>query len=170
MHVLRWLKQAGIVILVAFAFGLSIAVLKGGEAGVRDSIGNMSAPWLLLPYFAGTTTGRPIRGAMIGGATCLAALAGFYTAEAFVLDLGGHPVLTNLVLTLGAGRYYFAAGILAGPLFGALGGICTRHRRAVTAAIIGLTLVGEPIAVFAWLGSQGIASSDTGFVVQYPVL
>jgi hypothetical protein len=151
-------------------FGIAVAVLKGSDTGIRDAIGNVSAPWLLLPYFAGTGQRGLGRGALMGGITCLAALTGFYLAEAFVLDLGGHPLTTNLALTLGAGRYYFVAGLLSGPLFGALGGVRMRHRRAMTAVVVGLALIGEPFAVFAWLSSQGIAPSDTGLVVQYPAL
>src|SRR5437763_16004251 len=117
--------RALLVIAVSVAFGIMVAVLKGGDAGVRDSIGNISAPWLLLPYFAGTMTRGWSRGAIAGLVSCLAALAGFYAAEAFVLDLGGHPVATNLALTLSSGRIYFAAGMVSGPVFGALGALRT---------------------------------------------
>src|SRR5206468_9247000 len=103
---------------------------------------------LLLPYFAGTMTRDWIRGALMGAAACLAALVGFYVAEAFVLDLGGHPITTNLTLTLGSGRMYFAAGLVCGPVFGAIGGLQTRFRTAITAAVVGLALIGEPLAVF----------------------
>src|SRR2546421_12716221 len=108
------------VIAVSFAFGMVVAVLKGSDMGVRDAIGNISAPWPLLPYFAGTMTRGWVRGAMMGALACLIALVAFYVAEAFVLDLGRHPVLTNLALTLSAGRVYFAAGVVCGPVFGAI--------------------------------------------------
>lgn len=158
------------IVLTAATFGVAVAVLKGSDAGLRDAIGNISAPWVLLPYFAGTLNRGLIRGALMGGATSLAALTGFYVAEAFVLDLGGHPVLSNLALTLDAGRLYFIAGLVTGPPLGALAGISARHRRAMSAVVVALALAGEPLAVFAWLRSQGIAAADTGFVVQYPAL
>jgi hypothetical protein len=158
------------VIFASILFGIAVAVLKGGDAGVRDSIGNVSAPWLLLPYFAGATTRGWGRGAVMGAAACLAALAGFYSAEAFVLDLGGHPVLTNLALTLSAGRMYFAAGIICGPLCGAIGAVGSKVHALVTPVVVALTLVGEPVAVFAWLRSVGIESADTGMVTAYPFL
>jgi hypothetical protein len=106
----------------------------------------------------------------MGLVACLASLTGFYAAQAFILDLGGHPVVTNLALTLGAGHYYFIAGLLVGPLFGAVGSIAGRHHRLVTASVVGLTLVGEPLAVFAWLAGQGVDAADTGMVVDYPAL
>jgi hypothetical protein len=158
------------VLAVSVAFGVAVAVLKGGEAGVRDSLGNLSAPWLLLPYFAGLTTRGWWRGALVGLAACMAALLGFYVAEAFVLDLGGHPLLTNLALTVPSGRMYFAAGLVSGPLFGALGAVPGRIRPIVTAAVVGVTLTGEPLAVFAWLASASMSPADTGMVVAYPVL
>jgi hypothetical protein len=164
------LKRPSAVMVAAVAFGITVAVLKGEDAGIRNSIGNISAPWLLLPYFAGTLGGKAIRGSLIGLATCLAALAGFYVAEAFVLDLGGHPLLTNLTLTLRAGWIYFVAGLVCGPLFGALGGIRTRYRRAMTAGVVGLLLMGEPLAVFVWLSRQGLSPADTSLVVNYPAL
>src|SRR4051812_14716309 len=136
----------GLVLPVAAAFGVAVAVLKGGDAGVRDAIGNVSAPWLLLPFAAGSLGRGPGRAALIGVAVVLAALAGFYVAQAFVLDLGGHPLRTNLALTLGAGRPYYAAGLVTGALFGALGGLRGRYRRALVAAVVGLALIGEPFA------------------------
>jgi hypothetical protein len=158
------------VITLAFAFGIVVAALKGSDAGWRDSIGNMSAPWLLLPYFAGTVNGGWKRGAVMGLVSCLAALVGFYAAEAFVLDLGGHGVLTNLALTLSAGHMYFLAGVVCGPIFGAIGAVGTKMGTVITAAVVACVLIGEPLAVFAWLALAGMQSSDTGLVTHYPTL
>jgi len=163
-------KRMAALTVAALAFGVAVAVLKGGGAGVRDSIGNMSAPWLLLPYFAGTLSRGWKRGALTGAVTCLAAVTGFYVAESVVLDLGDHPWLTDLALTLGAGRYYFAAALVCGPLFGAIGGARTRWRHVVTAAVVGLALIGEPLVLFAWLGGQGMAPSDSGMIIRYAPL
>jgi hypothetical protein len=157
------------IILAALLFGVAVAVLKGTEANLRNSVGNISAPWLLLPFLAGTTSRGPWRGAAMGAAACLTALLGFYVAEAFVLDLGDHPLMTDLTLALGAGRMYFIAGAIFGPLFGALGG--TAGRRAGSGALVaGLLLLGEPVAVFAWLAGIGVGPADTGMVVAYPAL
>jgi hypothetical protein len=158
------------LLLAACLFGVAVAVLKGGDAGLRDSIGNISAPWLLLPYLAGMTGRGWRQGALIGAATCFAALAGFYIAEAFVLDLGDHPVLTDLALTLRAGAYYFIAGALAGPVFGAIGGSQRGGSLPAMALMTGFLLAGEPPAVFAALAAEGVDPSFTGMVVAYPVL
>lgn len=163
-------RQTLVLIAIGVIFGVAVALVKGGSSGVRDSVGNISAPWLLLPFFAGRMTRSGIRGAVVGAATCLAALVGFYIAEAFVLDLGGHTILTDLSLTLGAGRLYFLAGATSGPILGAIGGSDFGHRVGATAFVVGLVLIGEPIAVFGWLASARVSSSDTGMVVAYPAL
>lgn len=87
-----------------------------------------------------------------------------------MLDLGGHPLSTNLTLALEVGRLSFATGLLSGPLFGTLGGIRTGNRRALMAAVCGLTLAGEPLTVFAWLGREGMTAQESGSVVAYPAL
>lgn len=163
-------KRSMLIFLVAALFGVLVAVLKGSEAGVRDSLGNISAPWLLLPYFAGTMFRGPVRGATMGTIACLTALAAFYVSESIVLDLGSHSWLTDLSLTLRAGRQFFLAALVCGPVLGAIGGVPTCRRRVVTAAIVGLSLVGEPPVLFAWLGREGLAASDSGMVVHYAPL
>src|SRR5215468_1853500 len=106
----RWTstRRMALIIGLAVIFGIAAAWIKGNGAGLRDAIGNISAVWLLLPFAAGAATGsrRIIVGAISGLVATLAALTGFYVAESFVLDLGQHPWLTDLSLTMGAIRYY----------------------------------------------------------------
>ncbi len=154
----------------AAAFGVAVAVLKGDSTGPRDALGNVSAPWLLLPYLAATTTRGWARGAVVGALACFAALVGFYVAEAFVLDLGGHPMLTNLRLTLGAGHLWYQVGIPGAAALGALGGARVGPRPVVSALVVGLALVGEPLVVFAWQIGTGQAVSDGAWVTSYPAL
>src|SRR6476661_797641 len=70
------------VLLAAVAFGVLVAALKGQDAGVRDTLGNLSAPWVLVPFLAGARFTRVRSGALAGAAATLAALLGFYVAEA----------------------------------------------------------------------------------------
>ena len=73
-----------------------MSVLKGNDAGIRDDIGNLSAPWLLLPFFAGAAMrGRWLAEAAIGLAATCAALMAFYVADAFVLNLGPPSLLVD---------------------------------------------------------------------------
>lgn len=41
------------IVLSAAVFGVAMSVLKGTDTGIRDDVDNLSAPWLLLPFFAG---------------------------------------------------------------------------------------------------------------------
>jgi hypothetical protein len=163
-------KTCCVLLATSLLFGVAVAVVKGGDAGVRDSLGNISAPWLLLPFIAGRTTRRPLAGASVGLLACLTALAGFYVAEAFVLDLGPHSVLTDLELTLPTGRVYVVAGLVCGPMFGALGGVRTPWRRGLDAAVVGLLLAGEPLTVYLYQRAQGMPPSESGMVTAYPSL
>src|ERR1700712_466214 len=98
-----------------------MSVFKGNVSGVRDDVGNLSAPWLLIPFFAAAVAGRRSYGAaLVGLAASSAALISFYVANAFVLDLGRHSVITDIRLAFVA-RWFFW-GLVSGPIFGALGG------------------------------------------------
>jgi hypothetical protein len=158
------------VVIASLLFGIAVAVIKGGDAGLRDSVGNVSAPWLLLPFFAGRSARGPLTGAAIGLLACLAALVGFYVAEAFVLDLGTHSVLRDLELTIPAGRLYFIAGVVFGPVFGTLGALRTSWTHALDAAVVGLLLIGEPLVVYLYQGAQGVSPSKSGMVTSSPAL
>jgi hypothetical protein len=138
------------VMLAAVAFGVSMSVIKGNGPGIRDAVGNTSAPWLLLPFVAGAVTGRnrPVTAALTGTLASLVALVGFYVANTFVLDLGPHPWIVDLQLALQGGRRYLEFGLLSGPFFGALGGWWQRARSVVLGVLVASLLVFEP---FAWL-------------------
>src|SRR5260221_11598461 len=115
--------RVALILGLAGGFGIAAAWIKGNDSGLRDAIGNISAVWLLVPFRAGASTGsrRLVTGALSGLAATLAALAGFYFAESFVLDLGPHPWLTDLSLTMRTVVYYGERALVTGPFFGALG-------------------------------------------------
>ena len=142
-------RELAALLVGGFAFGLAMAAIKGQDPGVRDAVGNMSAPWVLLPFLAGTRYSRVLHSAWAGVAITLAAFFGFYLAEAAILDLGPLPWYTDLRLTLGSGHVYEAWGIASGFLYGALGGLW-RVRSLVAAPIaLGLAFICEPLVVLA---------------------
>ena len=106
-------RELAALLVGGFAFGLAMAAIKGQDPGVRDAVGNMSAPWVLLPFLAGTRYSRILHSAWAGVAITLAAFFGFYLAEAAILDLGPLPWYTDLRLTLGSGHVYEAWGIVS---------------------------------------------------------
>jgi len=126
-----------------------MAVVKGQDTGVRDAIGNSSAPWVVIPFLAGTRFRSVWRGILIGVAATLAAFAGFYAAEAAVLDLGTGSWTHALQLTLGSGRIYEEWGLLSGVLYGALGSLWASRRWLAAGAAVGLAFVFEPLIVLA---------------------
>ncbi|HEX9064149.1 MAG TPA: DUF6518 family protein [Streptosporangiaceae bacterium] len=169
----RRLRPAGRIALIlglSVLFGAAMSWLKGDGPGLRDAIGNASAPWLLLPFLAGTAAGtrRIPLAAVTGLAATLAALAGFYVTNSVVLALGPHPWLTDLGLTVRGGLYWFERGLLSGPVFGALGGWWGRSRSVAAAAAIAATFVLEPAAW--WLYNLRIGGGAAYAVPQYPGL
>jgi hypothetical protein len=45
-------RKLGPLLLAGLDFGLLVAVIKGQDPGVRDALGNTSAPWVLVPFLA----------------------------------------------------------------------------------------------------------------------
>jgi hypothetical protein len=134
----------------AVAFGVLASVIKGNDAGLRDTVGNLSTPWVVLPLLAGAAVAprRPGRAALVGIAVTVTALLGFYVSNSLVLALGRHPWLTDLRLAVSGGQRYFAYAVVTGPVFGAAGAMI-RRRGALLAATAGLCLL-EPLAWAAY--------------------
>jgi hypothetical protein len=93
------------VLLAAFAFGVLAAWAKGQNTGgvaqisqARNALGNLSTPWLLVAFFAGMQCPRLGRGAVVGLAATLCALAGFYLLSTLVENLGGHGFIGDVRL------------------------------------------------------------------------
>lgn len=141
------------VLALALLFGMTASVLKGNGAGVRDGIGNLSAPWVIVPLLAGAAAPRRRLGwgALLGLFATLLALTGFYLANAFVLDLGQHSSAADIALTLNVGSLWFKAGALSGPVMGALGAWASRRGRLTVAVIGALIVLLEPLVVDAYL-------------------
>lgn len=83
-------RRLVIAFFAALSFGVVVAVLNGQGAGVRDALGNLSAPWLLVAFIGGACSRRGRWAPLAGLTATLAALAGFYAAESRLLDLGPH--------------------------------------------------------------------------------
>jgi len=167
MNVAAVRRVAG-VLAVAIAFGAAMAWIKGNNAGLRDAVGNASAPWLLLPFLSGAAAGRRLAGgALVGLLATLAALAGFYVAESFVLELGPHPWLVDLSLTMTAVPYWTERALLSGPLFGLLGVWWHQRRSVIAAGLVAAAFVLEPAGWWAW---GVIRSVPAYYVSAYPWL
>jgi hypothetical protein len=112
---------------------------------------------------AATSGGRLARGALTGLIVQLAALAAFYLANAFVLDLGHHSVGQDIGLTLSVGNFWLRAGLLSGPILGLFGAWAGRRGGMTVAAAAATTAILEPAAVYlAYLGSNGAFAAGDG--------
>jgi hypothetical protein len=142
-------RKLAFLLLGALAFGVLVAVVKGQDLGVRDALGNTSAPWVVLPFVAGACFARARSAALAGLAVTLASLLAFYVAEAAVLDLGAHPWWIDLRLTAGTLNVYEKWGIVSGLLYGTLGWLWAYRSKPAAAVAVGLAFVAEPLIVFA---------------------
>ena len=59
-------RKIALLLVAGAAFGVLMAVLKGQDTGVRDALGNTSAPWIVLPFVAGASFPR-VRSAALAG-------------------------------------------------------------------------------------------------------
>ncbi len=144
----------------ALAFGIAVSVVKGNNAGIRDAIGNVSAPWLLIGFLGGAIAGRRrvMVGALTGTVATLIALLGFYVTNSFILDLGPHPWLTELSLAVVGGKGWFLFSLVSGPIFGTLGVWWARTRSVIPVLIVGLLFVLEPGIQLARSGGNNMGN------------
>jgi hypothetical protein len=143
-------------LLAAAAFGVLAGTFKGNDSGLRGAIGNLSAPWLLVALLPARLCRSPLQGAFVGLVSTLVALAGFYAALTVVLagHLGGGGYVRESLVELGANRTYFVAGLLTGPLFGAIGAWVGRRHASAVWLIVGGLGAGEILAVALLQGRQ----------------
>ncbi len=157
----RTVRRLLLIVLAAAVFGAAMSIIKGNGVGIRDDIGNLSAPWLLLPFFAGAAVrGGRRAGAAAGLAATLAALIGFYVANAFVLDLGPHSLRNDLRLTVGGSGYWLLRGFVSGPVLGALGALWRRRGYSTLGVAVILLLDAEPLFWAVAHRTGGVASFD----------
>jgi hypothetical protein len=144
------------ILALAVLFGAVASGVKGFDAGLRGDLGNLSAPWLLLPFLASLSSRSLVRGGLVGLTASAIALVGFYVVQTFMLQghLGGGGYFRELVVEVEANRIYLLAGAATGPVFGALGAWFGRTYRRWTLVPVGGLLVGEICVVALVQGRQ----------------
>jgi hypothetical protein len=136
-----------VVLMAALVLGAAAALLKGEGSGVRDVLGNLSAPWLMVAFLAGGRSRSLWVGGALGLTATLMALAGFCLAFAFAADLGDHGFAGDVYLALRANSRYFLGALVSGPTFGVIGAWWIARRSARASIWIGLLLICEPLAI-----------------------
>lgn len=144
------------MLVAAVAFGVIAGAVKGDNSGLRADIGNLSAPWLLVGLLPAARSRSIGRGAVVGAVCSLAALLGFYATLTIVLSghLGGGGYPRELWVELHANRIYLLAGVVSGPLCGAVGAAVGRRTSGWLWLVAGALMVGEMLAVAAFNDRQ----------------
>ena len=137
-----------VALIAAVVAGSAVALLKGQADGLRDALGNLSAPWLLVAFWCGSFVRSRTVGAVLGAAATGFALAGFCIGLAIISDYGVASAGASVQLAFDANTRYFEAGLISGPLLGAFGATCQRH--AVNRILVaGAVLLAEPVTMVA---------------------
>lgn len=145
-----------LALLTAFAFGIAMGTFKGDSSGLRGAVGNLSAPWLLVAFLPAVSCRTTARGAFAGLTATSVALVGFYAALTLALagHLGGGGHGREFLVEVEANRIYFLAGLVTGPLLGALGAWVGRRHPEMVALTVGALMAGEILAVALAQGHQ----------------
>ena len=113
------------------------------------TVSGMSAPWLILPFLAGTTQERRWRAMVLGLVVTLAALAGYFAMSNSPME--GAPLgrFFDRVVTMIVSGYnplWIVGGIVTGPLYGFLGHRWRVARSWISATLVTVALCLEPLA------------------------
>jgi hypothetical protein len=125
------------------------------------SVSLLSAPWLILPFFVGSTQRRPGRAAVAGLLVTLSALAGYFAMTLSPME-GVHFSSLGLRQLLGTNQLNEIGGLVTGPLFGWLGYRWHARRSWLAAVFVTGALCLEPLAV--------TVASRSGFVWAFEVV
>ena len=145
-----------LAILVGLGFGAADQYL--GTIHVTNAVGTwtisvslMSAPWLLLPFGFGATQDRPRRAMLVGLASTLAALVGYYAmtvspADGVALADAPSAAVNVIQANLVPANPVIPAGFVTGPLFGLLGQRWRTQRSWTGPVLVAGAFLLEPLA------------------------
>lgn len=144
----RYILKVFVTLIIAVLFGVIMQTFKGNTLGIRNAIGNLSVPWLLLPYLSGRFVGQRkiLLSAGIGLAASMVALVGFYASDPLVWNLGHQGFLANMLLTLEAGRRWFLLAFISGPVFGTLAAFKRNYQANIILSGVSTLIILEPFA------------------------
>lgn len=137
------------LVLAAAVVGVGFQVLKGdGTDALRYVLGNLAAPWLVIPFVGGRAVRSPARGALVGAVLAIVSLMAFYAAlEARTHSLSVH-VTSNYLL-------FCTAGAVAGAVAGCIASLSRRSELWWLTLCLPALFVLEPVAAFGVAFSGG---------------
>lgn len=118
-------------ILLAIVTGVALGVLSRAQ---WDWLGNVSWPWLLLAFLAGSVAEAAWLGSLVGLLALLTAVASYYVWMFFV----DYQMPLAHFLTYGIPDFvvkWTVVAVICGPIFGAAGAIWRRGGRLRIAAV-----------------------------------
>lgn len=163
----QWLSgpwAGAALVAVALVYGWLTSRIEAPDDASVFWVGNLAAPYLILPAVAGATRRTRLRGAVLGALTGAAMVFGFYgffgvgdvtysqleldfdvTPRDAMLEAYGNWFRTFLLGDPG-GRPWLSAALLSGGVMGALGHRGAWHGGLAAGAVAAAALVLEPLA------------------------
>ena len=135
-------------LLLAVSFGAADQFL-GSRAFVlgywATEASLLSAPWLLVAFFAGWSQPTARRAVTLGLICTFAALCGYWAMTLSPIE-GAHVSARGIRSLLISQSLLVAGGLVTGPLFGRLGNRWRKRRDWLSASIVALAVCLEPLA------------------------
>jgi hypothetical protein len=165
MKVVREAGKPLLIAVLAIAFGALLSLAKGSGKGLRLQMGNVSAPWLLAAFLAGSRYRRTGLAAASGVLATIAALSGFYAQQSPLADLSSTSMrfiqspdrVYGFIVT--PHRLIFLGGIATGLAVGVLGAAWSRSRSRLALIAVAALFLFEPVVLLV-TGTM-IGATDT---------
>jgi hypothetical protein len=149
-----------LTLIVVCAFAAVDAIVKGHHGGTRNAVGNVNAPWVLIPFLSSAFAlpRRRFTGASVGAASTLAALVCYSLVRASVFgEDGSHQV--SSFLTSAAENRWFLLGTVGGAILGATASwLAEKGQWEMVIGVVACLLVLEPAARVLWAIAKGEAA------------
>jgi hypothetical protein len=149
-----------LILAVVCAFAAVDAIVKGHHGGTRNAVGNLSAPWALIPLLtsAFALPRRRFTGAAVGAASTVVALACYSLVRMGAFGEGGSRGFGSFVASA-AGNRWFLFGAIGGAMVGATAAwLAAEGRWGIVIAMVASLLVLEPAARVLWAIVKGEAA------------
>ncbi len=153
-----------VIAVGAYAYGFIAEHLPAAQTDATIFwIGNLAAPFVLIPFLAGAWHFRPVAASAVGALAGVAAVAGFYDLVAVARTTAveqGLPTSTptgtviaqayanwfrNLLLGDPGGRPWLAVALVTGLIFGYLGYTWARKGSRLAASAVAAVFIVEPL-------------------------
>jgi hypothetical protein len=149
-----------LILVVVCAFAAADAMVKGHHGGTRNAVGNLSAPWALIPFLSGAFAlpRRRFTGAAVGAGSTVAALACYSLVRRAAFGEGGSRGLGSFTASA-AGNRWFLLGAIGGAVLGAIATwLAAKEQWGIVIAVVASLLVLEPAARVLWAVAKGDAA------------